>query len=403
MNLRPLTLIGIVISMVTGVALGIMAHRTWLEDGRRGDEVRAFDDVLDRVQASYVDDVDRSELIANALRGMLEKLDGHSLYLDSSAYHDLQADTTGQFGGIGIELGLSHGYFTVVEPMDDTPAAAAGLEAGDRIVAIDGESLRGRRLVEVIDRLRGEPGSAVRLRIVRDGEGRDVTLERALIETDSVAARLLEPGFGYVRIAQFQIGTGSDFAAAIGELQQQSGMPMQGLVLDLRDNPGGVLQASVDVADALLDDGMIVYTEGRLPSSKHTYRASAGDLLHAAPVVVLVNRGSASAAEIVAGALQDQRRATIMGTRSYGKGSVQSVMPVRGDRAIKLTTAYYYTPSGRSIHHAGIEPDRVLERGSESAERYDARLISDALALLKESVGLRLHASAAARAPRSAR
>lgn len=285
MNLRPLTLFGIVVSMVTGIALGITAYRTWLEHEERSVHAQAFDEVLARVEASYVDDVDRDELVANALRGMLEHLDEHSLYLDTGAYHDLQADTTGRFGGIGVELGLVGGYFTIVNPMTGTPAQQAGLQTGDRIVEVDGEALRGMRLVEVIERLRGEPGSPVSLRIVRDGEGRDVDLARQIIETHSVASRLLEPGYGYVRISQFQVGTAAAFEAALASLREQSDGALRGLVLDLRDNPGGVLQASVAVADSLIDDGMIVYTEGRMPSSRHTYRASAGDAMEAAPVV----------------------------------------------------------------------------------------------------------------------
>lgn len=395
MSPRPLTLVGIVISMVTGIALGITAYQAWLAHEVRGNHARAIDEVLQRVESSYVDTVDRDELVANALRGMLDNLDEHSLYLDRGAFQDLQADTSGRFGGIGIELGLVDDYFTVIAPMDDTPAAAAGLRAGDRLLAVDGEALRGRKLLEVIGRLRGAPGTEVRLRIERDREpARDVALTRAVIETDSVASRLLEPGFGYIRISQFQVGTGPAFEAALEALGERAGGRLQGLVLDLRDNPGGVLQASVAVADALLEDGMIVYTEGRLPSSRHTYRARAGDVLDDAPLVVLVNGGSASAAEIVAGALQDHGRGTVMGTRSYGKGSVQSVLPVAGDQAIKLTTAYYYTPNGRSIHHAGIEPDLPRERRDESDEAFDARLVNEALALLKAHAGERLQARA---------
>lgn len=394
MSLRPLTLVGIVISMVTGIALGIMAYRSWLEHEVRGSHARAIDEVLDRVESSYVTDVDRDELVANALRGILDNLDEHSLYLDPGAYHELQAETSGRFGGIGVELGMVDDYFTIIAPMDDTPAAQAGLRSGDRLIEVDGESLRGQRLLEVIGRLRGEPGSAVSVRISRDGTPRDFTVTRALIETDSVASRLLEPGLGYVRISQFQIGTGPAFEAAIDDLAERSGGRLNGLVLDLRDNPGGVLQSSVAVADALLEQGMIVYTEGRRPSSRHTYRATTGDALSDAPVVVLVNGGSASAAEIVAGALQDHRRAIVMGTRSYGKGSVQSVLPVTGDQAIKLTTAYYYTPNGRSIHHAGIEPDVERARSDESDDEFDTRLLNDALGLLKEQSGERLQARA---------
>jgi len=393
MNLRPITLIGIVVSMVTGVAMGITGYRAWLAEPLASDPARAFDEVLRQVQANYVSEVSKDDLMVSALRGMLDDLDDHSLFLDRRDFRDLQADTSGEFGGIGIELGLTDGYFTVIAPMDGTPAARAGLRAGDRIVAVDGASLKGEKLLDVVQRLRGAPGTEVALDIRRDDERATVTVERAVIALASVDARLLEPGFGYVRISQFQSGTAAAFEEALADLERSSGENgLHGVILDLRDNPGGVLQASVAVADALLERGMIVYTEGRLPSSRHTYRASAGDVLDAAPVVVLMNRGSASAAEIVAGALQDHGRATVMGSTSYGKGSVQSVMPVAGEQAIKLTTAYYFTPSGRSIHEAGIDPDVAHDRGEESADAYDARLLSDALGLLKERADARLHA-----------
>lgn len=397
MSLRPLTLIGIVISMVTGVGLGISAYRAWLDpawprQGTESHDARVFDEVLNQVQASYVDDVDKNVLLRNAFRGMLEDLDDYSLFLDRDHYHELQADTTGRFGGIGIELGLDDHHFTVMGLMDDKPAQKAGLEAGDRIIEIDHRSLEGRKLLDVVDELRGDAGTQVHVRIRRDSDTRDLTLTRTSIELASVRGRLLEPGYAYVRITQFQSGTGSAFDSMVEDLRRESGGHVSGLVLDLRNNPGGVLQASVSVADALLEKGLIVYTEGRLPSSKRTYRATKGDLTGGAPVVLLVNGGSASASEIVAGALQDHGRAIIMGSRSYGKGSVQSVMPLSGDQAIKLTTAYYYTPNGRSIHHKGIEPDMIRTRGDESASAFDARLMGDALGVLKQSPAARLHA-----------
>lgn len=399
MNLRPVTLIGIVMSMVTGVALGIIGYRSWLEPSGGSTHARAFDEVLNHVHANYVDTLDKETLVTSALKGMLQNLDDHSLFLDERGYRDLQAETTGQFGGIGIEIGLEDERFTVIAPIDDTPAERAGLAAGDRIIEIDQAPLAGRNLMEVVDLLRGEPGSDVDLRLDRDGETRDVTLTRALIELASVSGRLLEPGIGYVRIAQFQTATAAAFEAMLTDLARQSagapaGQPagalaaqpasaLAGLVLDLRDNPGGVLQASVAVADLLLDDGMITYTEGRLPSSNLQYRAARGDRLNGAPVAVLINRGSASAAEIVAGALQDHGRATVLGSRSYGKASVQSVVPVAGQQAIKLTTAHYYTPGGRNIDHAGITPDVELARGEESAEAFDARLLAEAVKVVK--------------------
>jgi carboxyl-terminal processing protease len=382
MHLRPLTLIGIVVSMVSGIGLGIAGYHAWQDQRRDSLEAQDFDEVLSQVQESYVDELDRTELVDNALRGMLDRLDDHSDFLDSTEYGSLQDETRGHFGGVGIELGLVDGYFTVITPLDDTPADRAGLESGDRILELDGESLKGRKLVEVVNELRGVPGSRVQLTLARptSTDTFAVSLVRADITVASVRQRLLEPGYGYVRISQFQANTGEEFTKALKRLRRENDGELDGLVLDLRNNPGGVLQASVDVADAFLEDGLIVYTAGRLPSSHLKYRASGADLLEGKPIVVLINQGSASASEIVAGALQDHHRARLLGTKSYGKGSVQSVMPLSGDRAIKLTTAYYYTPSGRSIHHTGIEPDVAFDFG---ARPDDESLFAEALALLK--------------------
>lgn len=383
MQLRPITLVGIVLSMVSGICLGITGYHVWLDMQDQSPEAQAFDEVLNQVHASYVDEVDRGALVSSALKGMLDDLDGHSNYLDEHDYQELQAETDGHFGGIGIELGLVDDYFTVIAPLDDTPASRAGLVSGDRIVALDGTPLRGEKLADVIERLRGEPGSEVVLSIVRADQQQplDVTLARAEIVVASVKSRLLEPGYGYIRISQFQSKTGEEFGRALDALEAENGSDLNGLVLDLRNNPGGVLQASVSVADAFLTDGLIVYTEGRLPSSHLKYRASGRDALHGKPIVVLINSGSASAAEIVAGALQDHQRAKLLGSRSYGKGSVQSVMPLSGHRALKLTTAYYYTPNGRTIHKSGIEPDVSFdfERSSD-----DVAVMNEALALLKD-------------------
>jgi carboxyl-terminal processing protease len=392
MNLRPLTLFGIVVSMVTGIALGVTGFRAWLEPESNSGHARAFEEVLTHVHANYVSEVDKQSLVNSALNGMLKQLDEHSLFLDTRHYRDLQAETSGHFGGIGIEVGIEDDRFTVIAAIDDTPAATAGLVAGDRILAIDEQPLKGQKLVDVVHQLRGAPGTPVSLQIQRNGATREIALTRAVIAVASVKASLLEPGYGYVRISVFQLGTGPAFQDAVRNLRQSSGGRLEGLVLDLRDNPGGVLQASVAVADAVLDGGLIVYTDGRLPSSKLRYRAGSGDILDAAPLVVLINEGSASAAEIVAGALQDHGRATVMGSRSYGKGSVQSVVPVSGDQAIKLTTAYYFTPNGRSIHDAGIVPDLPHPRRDETRESFDARLLADAVAVLKERGAEALHA-----------
>jgi carboxyl-terminal processing protease len=381
MHLRPLTLIGIVLSMVSGIALGISGYHMWLDHRGETPETQAFDEVLNQVHASYVNEVDRRELVSSALRGMLGELDDHSNYLDEKDYIGLQEETHGRFGGIGVELGLVDGYFTVIAPLDDTPAERAGLRSGDRIIALDSESLKGRQLIDVVALLRGEPGSELTLTVDRekDSEPFDVSLARAEIEVASVKSELIEPGYGYIRISQFQSNTATEFDRALDALTDENDDPLDGLILDLRNNPGGVLDASVSVADAFLTDGLIVYTEGRLPSSHLRYRASGRDALDGRPIVVLINQGSASAAEIVAGALQDHHRAQLLGVKSYGKGSVQSVMPLSGDRALKLTTAYYYTPSGRTIHKSGIEPDVVFE-----SEDDETALMAEALAILKK-------------------
>jgi carboxyl-terminal processing protease len=391
MTLRPITLVGIVISMVTGIALGISGYRSWMVEDTEDRHARAFDEVLSHVHESYVSEVEKQDLVDSALRGMLHNLDNHSDFLDINDYRDLQTETTGQFGGIGIELGLVDGYPTVISPLDGTPASIAGLAAGDRLTEINQESLKGKSLIDVVSMLRGEPGSSIDLQIRRADEPPiEIPITRQIIEIASVRSELLEPGYGYIRISQFQTATSEDFAEAMTALLRDASGNLQGLVLDLRNNPGGVLQASVAVADAFLEDGLIVYTEGRLPSSHLKYRASGDDMLNGAPLVVLINAGSASAAEIVAGALQDHGRATLLGSTSYGKGSVQSVMPLSGDRAVKLTTAYYYTPHRRSIHNVGIEPDVKFDVDN-AAQGTDPMLV-EALELLKEEQATRLHA-----------
>jgi len=386
MSPRPLTLFGIIVSMVTGIALGITGYHAWLEPAPQSVDAKTFNTVLEQVRESYVDEVDESRLVRGALRGMLDELDPYSRYLDGGDFDELQADTTGEFGGIGVEVGLVDGYFTVVSPIDGTPATAAGLTSGDRIVAVDDESLRGKHLSDVIRQLRGRPGTRVKLTVEHpeDLVPRDVLLTRAVIEIASVNGRLLEPGYGYVRISQFHSATPKDFLDTLRDLKGENGAPLEGLVLDLRNNPGGLLQASVSVADAFLEDGLIVYTSGRLPSSHLKYRASGKDTLEGRPLVILINEGSASAAEIVAGALKDHKRATLLGGKSYGKGSVQSVMPLDDERAIKLTTAYYYTPSGASIDHHGIEPDETADADGVADGPEENLLLGRALEILKQ-------------------
>lgn len=386
MTLRPLTLMGIIISIVTGIALGVLAH-LWSRDDQPVQASRTLIEALREINSNYVEEINQDELLGHAIEGMIRGLDPHSDYLDPAAFESLQAHTTGQFGGIGIELGLVDGYFTVIAPMDDTPAANAGMQAGDRITRINEESVRGMKLIDLIRKMRGAPGTTVALGILRKDQSQPInfTLTRQQIEIASVRGRMLEPGYGYLRISQFQNNTGRALEETLYELTEQGSLPLAGLVMDLRNNPGGTLQSSVEVADHFLEKGLIVYTEGRLRSSFGKYQATAGDTLAGAPIVVLINSGSASASEIVAGALQDHGRATLIGSTSYGKGSVQSVLPLRGDQALKLTTAYYFTPNGRTIHETGIEPDIALEGDDEV-------MLAEALAHLKAEPDVELQA-----------
>ena len=324
-------------------------------------ELRTFTEVLERIRTSYVEPVEDVTLLENAIRGMLEGLDPHSAYLEPEAFQGLQDTTTGQFGGLGIEVGQEDGFIKVISPIDDTPASRAGIEPGDLIVKIDDHPVKGMSLMDAVDQMRGPAGSKITLTVVR-GAGRpfDVELERAVIKVKSVRTETLEPGYAYLRITQFQNNTGDEVRRSLGSLTDKG--ELKGLVMDLRNNPGGVLQSAVEVADAFLTDGLIVYTKGRLPNSELRFNATASNPGGEIPLVVLINGGSASASEIVAGALQDRGRAVIMGTDSFGKGSVQTVLPLNNDRALKLTTALYYTPKGRSIQAQGIVPDIKVER-----------------------------------------
>ncbi|WP_075184990.1 S41 family peptidase [Teredinibacter haidensis] len=339
------------------------------------EDLRVFTKTYDHIRRAYIDEIDDQTLLEYAIRGMLEQLDPHSAFLDASSYDDLQVHTTGEFGGLGIEVGMENGFIKVISPIDDTPAARGGVEAGDLIIKLDNVTIKGLTLDESVEKMRGEKGSEIVLTIVREGMEQpfDITLERDIIKVRSVRSEVLENDFGYLRIAQFQVNTAQDLKTEYKKLIKKH-KDLKGLVLDLRNNPGGVLQASVGVADLFLDSGMVVYTEGRLPDSNIEYKATPGDVSDGLPMVVLVNDGSASASEIVAGALQDHRRALVLGTRSFGKGSVQTVIPITDDRAVKLTTALYYTPSGRSIQAQGIEPDITVERVRITAVRPRANI-----------------------------
>ncbi|EPC00676.1 peptidase S41 [Litchfieldella anticariensis FP35 = DSM 16096] len=355
------------------LALPVQAQTPPPDDELPVEDVQTFVEVFERIKRAYVEEVDDSTLLRNAMRGMLGELDPHSAYLGREEFESLKESTEGQFGGIGIEVGMEDGQLTVISPIDDTPAQRAGLQSRDVILRVDGKSTDRLSLQEAVTLMRGEPGTEVEITILRSGEQapRTVTLTREIIRTESVRSELLEPRYGYLRVSQFQSRTGEQVRSAIASLESEA--PLEGLVLDLRNNPGGVLQSAVAVADVFLDSGLIVYTEGRLPDSDMSFSASADTPASDVPMVVLINGGSASAAEIVAGALQDQRRAVVMGTDSFGKGSVQQVMPLGNGDGLKLTTALYYTPNGRSIQAQGIEPDVEVVRGrlevAESSEQ----------------------------------
>ena len=327
-------------------------------------ELRTFTQVFEQIRLGYVEEVTDTELLENAIAGLLTGLDPHSTYLKADDYGDLQEKATGEYGGLGIEVAGDGGLIRVISPIDDTPAAKAGIEAGDLIIEMDDSPIRGLGLQKAIDKLRGKKGTSIKLTVYRESEDAPLTFNiiRDIIQISAVRSRLLEPNYGYVRVAQFQVSSGEDFITEVENLQTSNAGPLNGLILDLRNNPGGLVPASITMADALIDSGTLVYTEGRLPSSNRRFEAETGDILNGISVVVLINGGSASASEIVAGALQDNRRAVIVGTQSFGKGSVQTVMPLGDGRAVKLTTARYFTPSGRSIQAEGIVPDITIER-----------------------------------------
>ena len=328
------------------------------------DELKTFTQVFVKIKNDYVQEVNDRELLENAIRGMLEGLDPHSAYLDKNAYTDLQEGTSGEFGGLGIEVGMEDGFVKVISPIDDTPAQKAGIEAGDLIIRLDDMPVKGMALNDAVKSMRGKPGTDITLTIVRQGQEApiQIVITRAIIKVKSVRSSTLEPGLGYLRVSQFQAHTGEDMRIALEKLKADNNNQLNGLILDLRNNPGGVLGAAVAVSDLFLEKGLIVYTEGRVKDSKLKFSAKPLDMISKAPLIVLVNGGSASASEIVAGALQDHNRAIIMGEKTFGKGSVQTILPLETESALKLTTARYYTPSGRSIQAAGITPDIIIDK-----------------------------------------
>ncbi len=359
-----LVLAGVVAGLSLSIGQGVFAEReATATAGLPVEELRTFSDVFGRIKNDYVEEVSDKEMLENAIRGMLSGLDPHSAYLDQDQFKELQVGTTGQFGGLGIEVGMEDGFVKVIAPIDDTPAQRAGIEAGDLIIRLDDTPVKGLTLNEAVKIMRGKPGSVLKLTVVREGVDQPlkIDIKRDIIKVKSVKHRMLEDGFGYVRISQFQSKTAENMVDAVEKLKKEAGGSLKGLVLDLRNNPGGVLNGAVAVSDAFLKKGLIVYTEGRVNDSKLRFNATPDDILDTAPLVVLVNQGSASASEIVSGALQDHKRAIIVGSRTFGKGSVQTILPLSNGTAVKLTTARYYTPSGRSIQAEGIVPDIRLE------------------------------------------
>ena len=354
---------GLVLGVLVSIGHGVLAERESAQASLPVEELRTFSDVFGRIKNDYVESVEDKELLENAIRGMLTGLDPHSSYLDVEQFKELQVGTTGQFGGLGIEVGMENGFVKVIAPIDDTPAQRAGIQAGDLVIRLDDTPVKGMSLNDAVKVMRGEPGTDIELTIVREGLDKpfQVTITRDIIKVRSVKRRTLEPGYGYLRISQFQSKTADYLEDAIRDLKKENDDNLKGLVLDLRNNPGGVLNGAVAVSDAFLTKGLIVYTEGRIDDSRLRFNATPDDLLDGKPIVVLVNQGSASASEIVAGALQDHKRAIILGSQTFGKGSVQTILPLSGGTALKLTTARYFTPSGRSIQAEGITPDIELE------------------------------------------
>ncbi len=377
MHSRPRTLTLVLLGVVLGGALsigqGVLATRDDPAEALPLEDLRTFTDIFTRIKANYVEEIDDKELLEHAIRGMLSGLDPHSAYLSPDQFNELRIGTSGEFGGLGIEVGMEDGFVKVVAPIDDTPAQRAGMQSGDLIIRLDDQPVKGMTLSDAVKVMRGKPGTDIVLTVVRDGEDKPlkVTITRAVIQVSSVKQRMLDDGFGYLRISHFQTKTTQYLLDGIEQLREENGGDLRGLVLDLRNNPGGVLSAAVGVSDAFVEDGLIVYTDGREENAQLSYNASPGDVLDGAPIVVLVNGGSASASEIVAGALQDHQRAVIMGAKTFGKGSVQTIQDLPNGGAVKLTTARYFTPDGRSIQAEGIDPDIEVGRFKVARENGD--------------------------------
>ncbi len=393
-----LVMVGVLAGVLLSLNFSAVAQREAAKYPLPVDELRAFAEVFGAIKTGYVEPVEDKKLINEAINGMLTGLDPHSAYLDQEAFKELQVGTQGEFGGLGIEVGMEDGFVKVVSPIEDTPAFKAGLKPGDLIIKLDDTPVKGMSLNDAVKRMRGKPKTTIRLTILRKGDAKpfEVTLMRDVIRVQSVKSKMIEPGYGYVRVSQFQEHTGENLVKAVSNLYKDGAL--KGLILDLRNDPGGLLNGAVGISAAFLPPkAIVVSTDGRTEDAKRKYSASPEDYLRGTrddylkslpaqvktvPMVVLVNGGSASASEIVAGALQDYKRATVMGTQSFGKGSVQTIMPLGNNTAIKLTTARYYTPSGRSIQAKGITPDILVEEPGDTAGRLreadlDKHLMND--------------------------
>jgi len=366
MLLKTRAILVVVVGTVMGLSLsfsgGLLANRQPIGDDEKAmEQARLFAEVMQRVKREYVEPIDDAELLDAAIRGMVSDLDAHSQFLDADEYRDIRISTTGSYTGIGIEVHEDDGIVTVITPMAGSPAARSGIRSGDKIIAVDGKAIESGKLHDTMGRMRGRAGTKISVTVERSGDAITHEMRREVIRVASVHHELLGPAYGYVRVSQFSETTARELSRAIDAMQDESDSMLEGMVLDLRNNPGGVLDAAVDVSDLFLDSGIIVSAEGRTVDSRFRRSAHRGDVLDGAEMVVLVNQGSASASEIVAGALQDHGRATVVGTPTFGKGLVQTVMPLSKGRAIKLTTSRYYTPSGDSIHETGITPDVFVE------------------------------------------
>jgi carboxyl-terminal processing protease len=379
------------VGAVSGPTLGVLG-RALAQDQSRAEAsqyLKVFGDVFERVRAEYVDPVSDKEILENAINGMLTGLDPHSSYMNAKAFKDMQVQTKGEFGGLGLEVTEDKGLIKVVSPIDDTPAFRAGIKAGDIITALDGKTVLGLSLNDAVDHMRGAPNSRIVLTIKREGTDKplEIGVIREIIKIQVVKSRLEPNNIGYVRLTQFTEKADNGIRAAVKQLQQQSGAPLRGLILDLRNDPGGLLDQAIAVSSEFIEQGEIVSTRARHPDDSQRWDARGSDIIKGAPLVVLINGGSASASEIVAGALQDHRRAVLLGAKSFGKGSVQTVIPLPGGGAMRLTTARYYTPSGRSIQATGIVPDVTVNESRDGPASFGLEREADYNRVLSNSGG----------------